>query len=161
MISTIIHKEFLETTKIVNIAWTQGAGSVFTDFIKECCSPCNLIEFDQTYYGMYDINLIVCNDRSKYLEKCVSLAQFLHCPILIVDHEQKLDSTNIFNLDNTNIQPIYSVATSDDIYVSWNKIQNNVLSYDMFDATNHKIWNNLILQLAKTTIKIKEDESDT
>jgi hypothetical protein len=158
MISSIVHREFAEIGDIINIAWTPCDDILFTEFIKNVCSPCNLIDLYQTYYGMSDITLILCNNRLTHLDRAIELAKFLCCPILIVDHDIK--SNNIKDEINTNfiIQQVYSVALSEEISLSWGKIHNNILSFNIMDSKNKEIWRNLIFQLSKSNITINKNE---
>jgi hypothetical protein len=155
MISNIINKEFCSPNDKFNLLWTSPESAYFTTFIKHSCS-CSLIDFDKTYYGLNDISLVVCNNRLIYLEKCIDLAKFFHAPLLIVDHSNKSSLiSNDFVID-INFEPIYQVATSKEIYLSWNKIQNAVIEYSGSKEHVDK-WKNLLFQLIKSKFIIKED----
>ena len=154
MISSIINKEFLSSSDNINIVWTQCDNLLFDKFIKSIFPESNFIEPTQTYYANNDISLIICNNRITSLNKCLQLAKFYLCAILIIDHDHKSNYINDNNIE-FDIDPVYSVALSKDIYVSWNRIQNNVLSYDIYDAKNVESWKNLIFQLCKSNLIVK------
>lgn len=160
MISSIIQREFLNTKSTLNIVWTPCENILFQNFILSACDPCNIINLDDTYYGMNDISIIICNNRITHLDKCVELAKFLFAPLLVIDHDIK--SSIINNEINTDLEidPIYYVAVSKDIYLSWNKIQNVILEYDIDNQQNKNIWKNLIFQLSKSLVVIKDDKTN-
>lgn len=154
MISSIVHREFTDIGDTINIVWTPCDNVLFKKFIQDTCSPCNLLDLNETHYGINDITLILCNNRLTHLERSLELAKFLCCPILIVDHETK--SSHIKDEINTSflIKQVYSVALSEPIAASWGSIHDNIISFNDLDISNKEIWRNLIFQLSKTNITI-------
>lgn len=158
MISSILQREFLTSSSVTNIVWTPCENILFENFIKEACHPCNLISLSETYYGMNDISIIICNNRLTHLDQSIGLAKFFYCPLLIIDHAPKSDIiTNKISLD-IPIQPLYQIAVSRDIYASWNKIQNAILEYDVHNNQTKGVWKNLIFQLCKSNMVIKDEQ---
>lgn len=158
MISSILQREFLTTNSTINIAWTPCDNIFFETFIKEACKPCNIITLTETYYGMNDVSVVICNNRLSHLDKSIELAKFLFCPLIIVDHFNKSDIiTNKIDTD-IPIEPIYQIATSKEIFFSWNKIQNSVMEYDINNNQAKNIWKNLIFQLCKSNMVIKDEQ---
>lgn len=158
MISSILERELLTVDSTINIAWTPCEDGLFEKFIKETCKPCNIISLTETYYGMNDISIIFCNNRLTHLDKSIELAKFFLCPIIIVDHAAKSELiTN--NVDmNILIKPIYQIAISTDISLSWNRIHDNVLQYSLSNQELKNKWKNLIFHLCKSHTVVKDDQ---
>lgn len=159
MISSILQREFSDTKSVLNIVWTPCEDIMFQKFIMSACAPCNIINLDDTYYGMNDISIILCNNRIMHMDKAIELSKFLFSPLLIIDHDIK---SNIINNEidtDLEIDPVYNVALSKEIYLSWNKIQNIVLQYEPNNQQNKNVWRNLIFQLSKSLVVIKDDKN--
>jgi hypothetical protein len=133
-VSSIIHKEI---SNDINILWTHCDNTIFKNFLQKTIG-CNIIEFDDTYFGSYDIDIVLCNNRVMYLNKCVESAKFFHCPLLIVDHDYR-PSVSIENL-KLNIRPVLQIAVSDEIYLSWDKIADTVLPFRSNDEILKQAW---------------------
>lgn len=158
MISSILEREFLTTESILNIAWTPCDNIVFELFIKDTCKPCNLISLTETYYGMNDIAIIFCNNRLTHLDKSIELARFFSCPLMVIDHNTKPEMVSN-NIDSTMfIDPVYQIATSKEIHLSWNKIHNSILEYNINNQQSKNIWKNLIFQLSKSNMVVKDEQ---
>ena len=158
MISSIIEREFLTPESTFNIAWTPCENMLFETFIKTACKPCNLITLTETYYGMNEISIVFCNNRLTHLDKSIELARFFSCPIIVVDHEIKshMISNNIDS--NIYIEPFYQIATTKEIHMSWNKIHNSVLEYNANSEQSKNIWKNLVFQLSKSNMVVKDEQ---
>lgn len=133
-VSSIIHKEISED---INILWTHCDNVIFKNFLQKTLKL-NLIEFDDTYFGDNDIDIVLCNNRIMYLEKCIESAKFFHCPLMIVDHDNK--TSNIMDNITFDISPILQIAVSENIYQSWNKIADIVLPYRSDDKQLINKW---------------------
>jgi hypothetical protein len=160
MISNIISKELCDSKDTIDLLWTNPESAYFTDFVREACKPCRLIDFDKTYYGNYNISIVICNNRLMYLEKCIELSRFFHAPLLIIDHFAKSDMVNEDYSVNIMFDPVYQIATSRDIFNSWNNIHNKIMPYNK-DNKNMKLWKEMIFDLIKTTFIIKDEKHDT
>lgn len=152
--SAIINRVFATIDSKKSIVWTPCENSTFENFIRQAASPCSILDFDNTYFGFNNIDLIVCNNRISYLEKCIDLAYFLHCSVLIVDHDLKppIISNNIEH--EFNISPVYQIALNEDIHKSWSRIHNIVLDYNINNPSNIESWRNLIFQLTISNFTI-------
>lgn len=156
MISNIINKEFYSISEQTNILWTQCETSYFKEFINTILSPCSLIDYDKTYYGISDISIVFCNNRLTHLEKCVDLAKFFHCPLVIVDHSLKSNLINENFKPSFDFEPVYQIAVSKDIDFSWRGIHNLTLGYDLNNNETINKWRTIIFQLIKKHFIIKE-----
>lgn len=158
MISSILQREFITPDSVLNIAWTPCEDIIFERFIKEACHPCNIISLTETYYGMNDISIIICNNRLTHLDKSIELAKFFSCPLLILDHSLKSEMISN-NIDcSIPIEPAYQVALSKEINLSWNKIHNTVLVYNIHNKHSKEVWKNLIFQLSKSNMVVKDEQ---
>lgn len=158
MISSVLQREFLTIDSTTNIAWTPCDNIIFDTFIKEACRPCNIISLTETYYGMNDISIVICNNRLTHLDKSIELAKFFCCPLVIVDHINKSNMITNKIENNIPIEPVYQIATSKEIFLSWNKIQNTILDYDIHNQKIKNIWQNLLFQLSKSNLVVKDEQ---
>jgi hypothetical protein len=130
-----------------NVLWTYTDHKNFEKHIEK--DNINLIDMEDTLYGIYDIDLVVCNNRMINLDKCIELALFLHCPLIIIDHVEK--PNYISEVPNHYMfEPVYQIAVSENICNSWNRIHNKVIPYsnisDIID---------IIKNMSKEFLKIK------
>jgi hypothetical protein len=159
MITSILDKEFVDNlSSNINILISDDKDILFKNFINKACNPCRIMTFGDTYYGNQTPNIIICNNRISDLNKCNDLALFFHCALLVVDNQDKPDiinnkisSTFIFNI-------AYQIATSQRIYLSWNKIQDQVLLYNIYDNSS-SIWRNIIYNLIKQPFLLIEQDA--
>ncbi len=158
MISSVLQREFLTLRSVFNIVWTPCENTSFELFIKEACRPCNLITLTETYYGLNDVSVIICNNRLTHFDRAVELAKFSFCPLIIVDHDRKSDIITNKIDNNISIDPIYQIAVSKDIFLSWNKIHNATMEYNINSQQSKNIWKNLIFQLCKSQMVIKDEQ---
>lgn len=158
MISSIINKQFSDYDSCLNVLWTPCDYQIFKTFIKESCQPCNLLDFDSTYYGFNDISVILCNNRITHLDKCLELAYFLHCPLLVVDHDKKPSAISNKTENIFSIYPVHQIAINTTVYLSWDKIHDSIQTYDIQDPKTKTSWKNLIFQISKIPMIIKNSE---
>jgi hypothetical protein len=149
MISNIIKKELLTHSSHINIITSKIDNIFFKKFLNETCSPCSITDIESSYYAKYDPSIIICNDRLVFLDKCLELAKFFHCPLLIIDHNEKSDLVVNKYKTTFDIYPVYQIALSNQIYLSWNRIQDNVLSYKVGDSASMSVWKNIIFNMCK------------
>lgn len=119
--------------------------SFFTELLPE---PNKLLGLEDTLFGNTPPDIIICHNKINSLDKCGRLAYFLHCPILIIDHDTKpsfIDKNPILYQSNS----IYSIALNADIYHSWNKEHTLVLGFDSKNPSNIEQWRNLLYQITK------------
>lgn len=115
----------------------------------------NILDLDDTIFGNVIPDLILCNNKINYLDKCGHLSFFFHCPMLIIDHDIKpsfIDKDIIDSQSNS----VYSLAINNQIYSSWGKTHNLVLGFDIRDNNNIKQWRNLFYQISKLTFDLKQ-----
>lgn len=124
-ISSIIHKELLIDK--INILWTNTDNKAIEQYIKHNRIPINFIDFEELYYGISNLDLVVCNNRIAHGDKCVEMCLYYHCPLVIIDYIEKPDY--IGDINTTYIfEPVYQIALSESISNSWNRIHNKVVS---------------------------------
>jgi hypothetical protein len=155
IISSVLHRIFNNSNNKKNLAWTPCDNSIFESFIRESCNPCELIQFDNIYFGYNDIDIVICNNRMLYLDKCIELCYFLHCPLLIIDHTIKSSIINKETPFYYGFEPVYQIALTNKIYESWGGIHDKVLDYDINHDKSKQIWKNMIFQLGILNFKIK------
>jgi hypothetical protein len=158
IISSIVKRLYNSIDSYKNIVWTTCDDSLFNNFIKKACDPCSLINFDNTYYGFNDIDLIICNNRIIYLDKCIELAYYLHCPLLIVDHLPKSSMINNSHNIEYAFEPIHQIAVSKQICDSWGGIHDRIMDYNIDNLKSLETWKNLVFQLSILNFKIKTIE---
>lgn len=153
MIPSIIKREFASINSSINIVWTRCDDNRFYRFIEKVCSPCNIIDFDNTYFGLYDPSIVICNNRLTNLDKCITMCKFYHCPLIIIDHETKpaVVSNKVDKL--FDIHPVIQIALSNDIHLSWNRVHDYILEYE---RNTEKTWKNLIYNLYKQKFLITD-----
>jgi hypothetical protein len=102
-------------------------------------------------------DMIICNNRIADLGKSINLAKFFHIPLVIIDSETK--SELISNkIDNSfDFSPVIQIALSQDIYFSWNKIQNYIMN---IDEKSKDQWKNMIYSLCKERFQIQQIKVD-
>jgi hypothetical protein len=154
ILSSVLHRELLNEDGPINILWTPTDHSLFKTFISSCFSAVNFYEFDQTYFGFVDIDIIICNNRISYLEKCIELAKYIHCPLLVVDHDIKPANITIEN-NTIPISSVEQIALNQKIKSSWNNVQDKILSYDLIKRSSKDEWNHIIYSLIKSVSIIK------
>lgn len=157
ILSSILHREFLQDIKKANILWTPTDNSRFKNFIKKVLPNAMFLEFDHTYFGNVSIDIIICNNRASHLEKSIESAKYFHCPVLVVDQEIKPTSIIVETNKNMPIEPIAQIALSRDIAISWGLSKDHrVLSFNDNDKENIQEWQKIIDSLIKSVVRIKQ-----
>lgn len=155
ILSSILHREFLDSTDSPHILWTPTDHVSFKEFIKKCFPNVTLLEFDHTYFGNRPVDIVICNNRISHLDKCIESAKYFHCPILVVDQEIKPISVTIDLKKSLPIEPIVQIAINKPILDSWGGIADRILRYDPLDKENIKEWQTIINNLIKSVVRIK------
>lgn len=93
MIISSVIKRYLNTyDSPLNVVMSQCDNRKFYDFLMKTLSQgSNIISLEDTLFGNVIPDIIICNNKINHLEKCGNLSYFFHCPILIIDHDTKLD----------------------------------------------------------------------
>ena len=155
MIASLINKRL--EPYYPHIVWTPCEAPNFKGFIRSGCGA-TMVDLNSTYFGFNNISLIICNNRITHLDQSVELSRFLSCPLLVVDHSVAPSMLNTEYNNDFRVGPVYQVAISNTIYLSWNKIQNIVLDYNPQDDKNIEEWKTLIIKLSKTNIHMTQRE---
>jgi hypothetical protein len=115
----------------------------------------NLLSFEDSLFGHLSLDLIICNNKITQLEKCMDLAYFFHCPVLVIDHETKPSflSQDIISFQSNSI---FLIAINNEIYNSWNRMHNLVLNFNHKDNENIEKWKNLLYQITKIPFNMKD-----
>lgn len=152
MISSLINKELKSVDSHTNIVMSNLDNQYFHKFLGECLKNCDIFNFDDTIYGCSQPDIVICNNRVTHLIKSIELCKYYHVPLLIVDHEIKSDmiSSNAIQ-NNFGVKPITQIAISQQIYNSWGKIHDYIISIDI--STIDK-WKNLLYTLCKQNFQI-------
>lgn len=153
ILSSILNREQLSINSNIKILWTPSNND-FKKFIVEKIN-CELITFDQLYYGNSIPHIILCNDKVEHRDLCYRFSKQLHLPVLLIDHNIKNPLYDNQKIQGLNYFPCYHhIAISKTISDSWQLKDVQILSYNINDKDNILIWNNLIFQTAKKLFKI-------
>jgi len=152
MIQNIINKELINENTKLNIIYDESENLQFNNFIKKLFINSSILNYDDSIYGMNNPHLVICNNRNTLL-KTIEFCYFFHIPLLLIDHTVKNTTDTI----DINLLSFYSIALSNKIYNSWNRIHNEVLNFDVYSEKSKSVWKNIIIKLCKTTFTIKED----
>lgn len=152
IISSILNREKININSKIKVLWTPCSQD-FEYFIKKL--NCELLNYNQIYYGNSIPNLIVCNDKVNYYNMCYNMSVRLHLPVLLIDHTIKNPIYDNAKIKMFNNFPCYHhICISKAIGDSWELNNIQVLSYNSNDEDNIKIWKNLITQTTKKLFKI-------
>lgn len=141
----------------LNIVSTHCENKQFLRFLKKICGG-SVLDIDNTTYSHIPISLVVCNNKTEYLNKCLSICQYFHAPLLIVEHKEKPDFVNIYKIQKpliTNIQ----VALNNRVAQSWNSEDfHHVIDFDITSHKNIKRWKEIVLGLSSATFKFYPEQ---
>ncbi len=147
-----MHREFYET---INLLWTHCDNSLFKEFIETSLdNKCNIFDFDQTYFGFADIDIVICNNRS-YLNQCTEAAKYFHSPVIVIDHYNKQEQLK--NNKAINVIPITYIAVSKQISLSWDNKHDIILSCSLGDNESKKMWSETIRKIQKQIFSINTE----
>jgi hypothetical protein len=146
MISSIINREILTFDKKTRILFSRVEDSRVIKYFRLYFGIEKEINLESTIYGNNEPDILICNNRILDLEKSINISKFFHIPMIILDLETKPDMISN-KIDNIfDFSPVIQVAISDEVYYSWNKIQDFVipLSESFVDQ-----WRNLMYSMCK------------
>jgi hypothetical protein len=150
-ISGILAREYIKTTDRINILWTSCDSIIFDQIIKKLNH--NLLGFDHLYFAKDVPNIIICNNKLLYHEKCKNISIQFHIPVLVIDHSEKpkdlLDDDSIGN--KYELPTAYKIAMNENIAKSWGGSYNKVL--DNKNATDIEFWQSTIFRVTKMVFK--------
>lgn len=153
IIGSLLAREFLSFNDKLNIIFLPADNPNFVMFIDKLNHK--ILEIKDLYYGSFIPNILLCNNKIFQYQQALDLSIRYHIPILIIDHHKKnpmLDEKKIQVIDD--LPSSYSIALNNDIYVSWDKIHNQVLDFNINDNDSLEIWNNLLHNIAKKVYTI-------
>ena len=155
LISSILKRYHNTHNTPINAIMTGCDDKSFDFFIRQMViNNGHLLSLQDAIYGNIELDMIICNNRISYLEKCIDLSYYFHCPVLVIDHDKK--PSFIENNIDFQSKSIYSIAINYDIYNSWNKIQNLVMGFNRYDQDNITQWKNLLYQITKIPFTLKQ-----
>lgn len=149
----ILSREYINPESKLDIVWTPVDSIYFQQFISKMGH--RLLTFDHLYFGKYTPQLIICNNKTLYYEKCRAISIQFHIPSIVIDHEKKsdvVDPAKITTIDSS-FPCSYKIALSEDISKSWGGNHHKILPYDVSDHNNIQIWKNSIIQTSKMIFK--------
>jgi vacuolar-type H+-ATPase subunit F/Vma7 len=141
MISSLLSRELNRKT---NILWIASDNKRFEKMFTKL--NVNLFDLDQIYIGSLVPDIIISNDKTKHIEKIITIAKYHQCPIILIDHEEKSDmiDVNKFTEKVKDMPIVVQIALSDQVHKSWDKIHDYVISSD-----NTEQLENIILKTKK------------
>lgn len=149
-LSGIIHREYIDTTTKLNILYTNTNSNQLLRIIKKLNHK--ILSYDDLYFGNNIPDLIICNDRIISHKKISIISLQFHVPVIVVDHERLTDIIDANKIDLINkIPSCYSIAINNEVYESWNKIQDRILETDISKIDQ---WKDLIIDKAKGTFTL-------
>ena len=160
MISNIINKDYLTIDHRINIVYTKNKNIAFNDFIKNLFIDSALIDFNETFYGINNPNIVICNDIIEdNLLKCAEICKYFHIPLILIFNNPNDYKTIDADI---NFSPFVIVSLSNTNNKILLKKYDHIMKFDAYNKKNIFQWKNLILSLCKTTFILKENnyESD-
>lgn len=148
ILTGILSRELLTNNDPLNIIWMPTDNKDFMEFISRLGH--NLLSHENLYFGYNNPHLIICNNKLYQFADCLSISLKYHLPCIIIDHIHKhnmLDPNKIEELNNLPCS--YKIAINQNIYNSWDKAHDIVLSYDINNKDNISKWKNILYQSAK------------
>lgn len=150
-ISGILNREHVQNHDKINILWTPADNMVFEQAFRKLGH--NLIAFDHLYFGKDSPQLIICNNKILYYEKCKNISIQFHVPVLLIDHAMRPKelSEEEINMHKYEFPSAYKVAMNEKIANSWGGNYHKVI--DKQNITNLEMWQRLVFQTAKMVFK--------
>lgn len=141
MISSLLSREL---NKPINILWIPSDNKRFEKMFKTLNVV--LFDLDQIYIGSLTPDIIISNDRTKHIEKLITISKYHQCPIVFIDHEEKSDMIDISKFkDKIGSTPLVTqIAVNNLIHDSWEKIHDLTIDYE-----NIKMWEEIVLKTKK------------
>jgi len=144
-LSGIIERELLLENSTANILFTHTDNKKLDHLLKKLNH--NILHYDDLYFAKSVPNIIICNDRIISYEKVGLLSIQYHIPVIMVDHEPLSSLIDKSKTDLLNNMPnSYKIAINHDIYESWGKTHDQILS--TAESEIH-LWNKLIYEISK------------
>jgi hypothetical protein len=154
MISSILAREQIKRGDSINILWTPCDNVYFEKFITHKLKH-KIFQVDHLYFGQCIPELIICNNKITFYEKISKLSIFLHCPVLVIDHNSRpnlIDEEKSKEISKHFVCSV-SLALDKQINESWGKTHDHVLNYEANDMDNHDLWQNILYKTTKMVFK--------
>lgn len=150
-ISGILSRELIDNKDSMNILWTPSDNMIFERTIQKLNH--NLIGFDHLYFNKDCPNIILCNNKVLYYEKCKNISIQFHTPVLLIDHNMKPKelSDEETMMHKYTFPSAYTVAINDQVASSWGGSYNKILQ--KADITDAEMWQRLIFQTCKMVFR--------
>ena len=139
----------------LNIVSTHCDNKKFDSFLRKILpNGSSFTSIENSILGNAPPDIIICNNKINYLDRCGELSYFFHCPILIIDHDVK---SSFIEKDVIEYQSssIFMIAISKHISESWGNIHNLILPIDTNDYSIKEQWKNLLYQITKIPFNLK------
>lgn len=153
-ITGILIREKIQNTDRINVLWTPSDNMVFEQAFKKLKH--NTIGFDHLYFGKDTPQVIVCNNKILYYEKCKNISIQFHIPVLLIDHSVKPKelSEEEVNLHKYELPSAYKIAMNEKIATSWGGSYHKILTKE--DITDTDMWQRVLFQTSKMVFKYYE-----
>lgn len=149
-ITGILSREYITRKDKLNIVWTPLDHALFEEQIKKLGHK--LLSFDHLYFGKDSPQLIICNNKVLFYEKCKNIAIQFHIPVLVIDHDLK--PKNINDKEKYELPAMYKIALSEKIATSWNEPYHKILEPNQ--ANNIELWADIIFKTSKKLFQYYE-----
>lgn len=159
MIQNILNKEFLSIDHRINIIYVGQENNIdFYSFIKNLFKDVSFVNFDDTFYGINNPNIVIANTSDNdTLNKCVEICKYFHIPLLLV-----FNNPNDYQMPETEIyfQPYQKVSLSSTSNKLLIKKYDHIMKFDIYDKKNIKKWQSYILDLCKNPFIITNENNE-
>jgi len=142
------------TNADINILYSHSDNKAFIKLLKSIYGSNHIALLEESVFAHKSIDLIICNNRLDILEGCLSLCNYLHVPLLIVEHKIKPEHLHISQIISPNITH-HTVAISNEIARSWGvESFNEIIDIDITDTKSINSWKKTIDNKTKKPFKI-------
>ena len=135
-ITGILIREKIQNTDKINVLWTPSDNMIFEQAFKKLKH--NTIGFDHLYFGKDTPQVIICNNKILYYEKCKNISIQFHIPVLLIDHavRPKELSEEEVNLHKYELPSSYKIAMNEKIAASWGGSYHKILTKEDITDTD-------------------------
>jgi len=138
------------------ILYSHTDNKIFVKMLRKIFNAERVGIIDESAFANKGIDLIICNNRLELFETCISLAGYLHCPLMIVDHKLRPEHVHISMITKPAITH-FKVALNKQIAESWMECD-AVLGTDISNPKHIESWKNTIEDVIKQTYKVSNYE---
>lgn len=160
LVSSIIKRYTNEYGGPINCIMSIIDNKKFNSFIKKVLPPdSHIFSPEDSIFAHNPVDIIICNNKINDLEKCSALSYFLHCPLLIIDHDTKpafIENDILEDQSNS----VYNIAINYQIKSSWWNRANAVMNYDIDDPDSLEHWYNSLYQISRIPFSLKSKQKE-